>query len=55
MNLFPVRNKYGNKVWNLDIYGSHIYKKKLNLKFMMMFHEFLYACDIGEKEYNLIA
>jgi hypothetical protein len=27
---------------NLDICGSEIYKKILNLKFMMMSHEFLY-------------
>jgi hypothetical protein len=55
MNMFPVRNKYGNKMWNLDICGSQIYKKILNLKFMMMSREFLYVYDMGEKEYNLIA
>jgi hypothetical protein len=54
MNLFLVQNKYRNKMWNLDICGSQIYKKILNLKFMMMSREFLSACDTGEKEYNPI-
>jgi hypothetical protein len=30
--------------------GDRFTRKFLNLKFMMMSHEFLYACDMGEKK-----
>ena len=39
-------------MWNWKSVGDKFYKEILNLKFMMMSHEFLYAYDMGEKEYN---
>jgi hypothetical protein len=41
-----MKTKYG--IWKSV--GDRFTRKFLNLKFMMMSHEFLYACDASEKK-----
>jgi hypothetical protein len=45
-----VRNRSENKYGTGKSVGDRFAMKILNLKFMMMSHEFLYACDTGEKK-----